>query len=456
MIAAERVRLLNTRPIRKGRYVLYWMQSSQRTVGNLALEYAIRKANKFKIPVVACFCIDPFYPEANLRHYTFMAEGLVSAGRSLENMHIPLAIFWGVPGESIAGAAKDAAMVVTDRGYLSLHQTWRKDLAGMVDCPLVMVEDNAVVPVETVSGKEEWSAGTIRKKIHRQLMRFLEPVERTPVQYPSPSPEHEGIPYKEAETVITRVKEKNPGPSPLYRGGEHEALLRLEKFLEGNLPRYPSGQSDPATPVISGLSPYIHFGQVSPAYIAQRVLESRQPGADAFLEQLIIRRELSLNFVHFNPHYDRYEGLPEWAKKTLAEHADDPREYVYTEAEFEEARTHDPFWNAAQQELLVTGKMHGYMRMYWGKKILEWTENPEQAYAIALSLNNRYELDGRDPNGYAGVAWCFGKHDRAWGERPVLGKVRYMNAAGLKRKFRIEQYVERVAALAEEHGPGVS
>jgi len=456
MIPGERICALNALPARSGEYVLYWMQSSQRTVGNLALEYAIRKANKYKIPVVACFCIDPSYPEANLRHYTFMAEGLVSAGRSLETMHIPLAIFWGVPGESIAGAAKDAAMVVTDRGYLALHQTWRKDLARMVDCPLVMVEDNAVVPVETASGKEEWSAGTIRKKIHRQLMRFLEPVERTQVQYPSPSPEHEGIPYKEAGTLITRVKEKNPGPSPLYRGGEQEALLRLEKFLRGGLPRYPSGQSDPASPATSGLSPYIHFGQVSPAYIAQRVLESRQPGSDAFLEQLIIRRELSLNFVHFNPHYDGYEGLPEWAKKTLAEHADDPREYVYTEAEFEEARTHDPFWNAAQQELLVTGKMHGYMRMYWGKKILEWTENPEQAYAIALSLNNRYELDGRDPNGYAGVAWCFGKHDRAWGERPVLGKVRYMNAAGLKRKFRIERYVERVAALAEEHGPGVS
>lgn len=456
MIPGECIRALNALPARSGGYVLYWMQSSQRTVGNLALEYAIRKANKFKLPVLACFCIDPLYPEANLRHYTFMAEGLVSAGRSLETMQIPLAIFWGTPGESIAGAAKDAAMVVTDRGYLALHRNWRKDLAGMVDCPLVMVEDNAIVPVETVSGKEEWSAGTIRKKIHRQLMRFLEPVESTHVQYPSPSPEHGGIPYHEAETLITRVKGKGPGPSPLYRGGEHEALLRLEKFIAGDLSRYPSGQNDPASPVTSGLSPYIHFGQVSPAYITQRVLESRQPGADAFLEQLIIRRELSLNFVHFNPHYDSYLGLPGWAKMTLAEHADDPREYVYTEAEFEEARTHDPFWNAAQQELLVTGKMHGYMRMYWGKKVLEWTETPEQAYAIALSLNNRYELDGRDPNGYAGVAWCFGKHDRAWGERPVFGKVRYMNAAGLKRKFRIDQYVERVAALAEEHGPGVS
>jgi deoxyribodipyrimidine photo-lyase len=456
MIPGERIRALNALPARSGGYVLYWMQSSQRTVGNLALEYAIRKANQFKLPVLACFCFDPLYPESNLRHYTFMAEGLVSAGRALETMRIPLAVFWGAPGESIPGAANDAAMVVTDRGYLALHRTWRKDLSGMLDCPLVMVEDNAVVPVEAASGKEEWSAGTIRKKIHRQLMRFLEPVERTMVQYPSPSPEHGGIPYNEADSLIARVKEKSPGPSPLYRGGEDEALLRLERFIAGDLSRYSAGQNDPANPVTSGLSPYIHFGQVSPAYIAQRVLESRQPGADPFLEQLIIRRELSLNFVHFNPHYDRYEGLPAWAKLTLAEHADDPREYVYTEAEFEGARTHDPFWNAAQQELLVTGKMHGYIRMYWGKKILEWTESPEQAYAIAVALNNRYELDGRDPNGYAGIAWCFGKHDRAWGERPVFGKVRYMNAAGLKRKFWMERYVERVAALEEEHGRGVS
>ncbi|OPX72887.1 MAG: Deoxyribodipyrimidine photo-lyase [Methanoregulaceae archaeon PtaB.Bin152] len=456
MIPGERIRALNALPVRSGGYVLYWMQSSPRTVGNLALEYAIRKANNLKIPVFACFCIDPFYPEANLRHYTFMAEGLVSAGRSLEKMHIPLAIFWGAPGESIPGAAEDASMIVTDRGYLGLHRTWRSDVAEVVECPLVMVEDNAVVPVEAASGKEEWSAGTIRKKIHRQLMRFLEPVRSNSVQYPSPSLDHGGIPFIDAETLVRRVQEQNPGPSPVYRGGEHEALLRLEKFIAGDLSQYPSGQNDPARPITSGLSPYLHFGQISPSYIAQRVLESRQPGADAFLEQLIIRRELSLNFVHFNPHYDRYEGLPGWARKTLSEHAGDPREYVYTEAEFEDARTHDPFWNAAQQELLVTGKMHGYMRMYWGKKILEWTETPEQGYAIALALNNRYELDGRDPNGYAGIAWCFGKHDRAWGERPVFGKVRYMNAAGLERKFRIEKYVERVAVLAEEHGRGVT
>jgi deoxyribodipyrimidine photo-lyase len=198
------------------------------------------------------------------------------------------------------------------------------------------------------------------------------------------------------------------------------------------------------------MSPYLHFGQISPVYIVQRVLESAQAGVEEYLEELIIRRELSMNFVTYNPFYDTYGGLPDWARRTLAEHAEDPREHIYSRSEFEEARTDDPYWNAAQQELLVTGKMHGYMRMYWGKKILEWSETPEEAYRTALILNNRYELDGRDPNGYAGVAWCFGRHDRAWKERPVFGKIRYMNAAGLNRKFDAGRYAARIEALGHD------
>jgi deoxyribodipyrimidine photo-lyase len=186
---------------------------------------------------------------------------------------------------------------------------------------------------------------------------------------------------------------------------------------------------------------------VSPLEIALAV-EGRQ-GEDAYLEELLIRRELAMNFVRYNPDYDSYSGLPEWVRKTLDEHRDDPREYVYSPEEFERAETHDPYWNAAQREMMVTGKMHGYMRMYWGKKILEWSASPEEAYGTALYLNNKYEIDGRDPNGYAGVAWCFGKHDRPWKEREVFGKVRYMNANGLKRKFDADGYVGKVESLAE-------
>jgi deoxyribodipyrimidine photo-lyase len=201
------------------------------------------------------------------------------------------------------------------------------------------------------------------------------------------------------------------------------------------------------------LSPYLHFGQISPLFIALEALKKDPgPGLDSFLEELIVRRELSHNFVHFNASYDQYEGLANWARTTLELHADDARDFVYSLEEFEQGQTHDPYWNAAQLELIHTGSMHGYMRMYWGKKILEWTEHPQQGFDVALFLNNKYQLDGRDPNGFAGVAWCFGQHDRAWGERQVFGKVRYMNANGLRRKFRIDAYVEKVAGMAPKPG----
>jgi deoxyribodipyrimidine photo-lyase len=195
------------------------------------------------------------------------------------------------------------------------------------------------------------------------------------------------------------------------------------------------------------MSPYLHFGQISPLFIALEVLRHSDSAKNAYLEELIVRRELSYNFIFYNRDYDKFAALPPWTERTLNYHARDKREYVYSLEQFEKAQTHDPYWNAAQKEMVLTGKMHGYMRMYWGKKILEWTQNPRTGFRIALYLNNKHELDGRDPNGFAGVAWCFGKHDRAWAERPVFGKIRYMNAAGLKRKFDADAYVKRVEAL---------
>jgi deoxyribodipyrimidine photo-lyase len=192
------------------------------------------------------------------------------------------------------------------------------------------------------------------------------------------------------------------------------------------------------------MSPYLHFGQISPLWIAFQALKTKSPGTEAFLEELIVRRELSMNFVYYNERYDSLEAIPEWAKKTLKTHQKNRRPYLYRLGELEAAKTHDPYWNAAQKEMVVKGKMHGYMRMYWGKKIIEWSQTPEEAFKKALYLNNKYELDGRDPNGFTGVAWCFGKHDRPWGERPILGQVRYMNDKGLKRKFDADAYVKRM------------
>ena len=202
------------------------------------------------------------------------------------------------------------------------------------------------------------------------------------------------------------------------------------------------------------MSPYLHFGQICPLYIAMEVLKSNSPGRDAYMEELVIRRELSMNFVFYNENYSSVQCLPEWCLKTLKTHQRDPREYTYTPEELEGAQTHDPYWNTAQKEMIITGKMHGYMRMYWGKKMLEWCQNPEDAYQTALYLNNKYELDGRDPNGYAGVAWCFGKHDRPWAERKVFGNIRYMNANGLKRKFDADRYIKKDSKNQEDENRG--
>jgi deoxyribodipyrimidine photo-lyase len=194
----------------------------------------------------------------------------------------------------------------------------------------------------------------------------------------------------------------------------------------------------------SGLSPYLHFGQISPLFVALEVKKSGKKGKEDFLEELIVRRELAVNFVHYNSAYDSFNCLPQWAKATLHAHLEDKREYAYSLKDLENAKTHDPYWNAAQEEMRISGKMHGYMRMYWGKKILEWTRSPEEAFRRALYLNNKYNIDGRDPNGFAGVAWCFGKHDRPWKERQIFGKVRYMSSHGLERKFEIEKYVRKI------------
>jgi deoxyribodipyrimidine photo-lyase len=243
--------------------------------------------------------------------------------------------------------------------------------------------------------------------------------------------------------------DRSVAPSEAFQGGPAEAKRRLTRFVGSKLAYYADRRNDPTLDFQSGLSPYLHFGQISPVDVALAAMTSGAPrnALDAFLEELIVRRELSMNFAARNPDCCAYAGLPNWARATLAAHARDRRDHLYDEAAWEAAATHDPYWNAAQREMVRTGKMHNYMRMYWGKKILEWSRSPEAAFDIALRLNDKYELDGRDPNSCAGVAWCFGKHDRPWTERPVFGMVRYMNAAGLDRKFDMPDYVERNAAI---------
>ncbi len=236
-----------------------------------------------------------------------------------------------------------------------------------------------------------------------------------------------------------------------YLGGSREARLRLGGFIRDRLPRYATERNQPTPYVTSELSAHLHFGHISPITIALAVRDSGAPreSIDAYLEELIVRRELAINFVARNQDYDRLSGCPEWARKTLADHAGDRRPFLYTASQLEAAETHDPLWNASQNEMVFTGRMHNYLRMYWAKKILEWTPDAETAFAIAVDLNDRYEMDGRDPNGYTGIAWAIGgKHDRPWPSRPIFGTVRFMSSQGMHRKIDTDAYINRVKALA--------
>jgi deoxyribodipyrimidine photo-lyase len=452
MIQAERIQKLNDREVRKGQFLLYWMQASQRAEGNHALEFAVREANQQNLPVAVVFVLTDKFPEANLRHYTFMLQGLQELQAGLEKRGILFVVRKGDPPEEVVKMSQKASLVVADRGVLRIQEKWRQAAAERAPVSVVQVESDVIVPGQTVSTKEEYAAATIRPKIKRLLSRFLVPLAATPVKR---KPGKLSLPGLDLKGSLSRILssfavDRSVPPVDAFRGGTSEARRRLRAFLEKKLEKYPDLRNDPSLDYSSHMSPYLHFGQISPLEIALKVKAASKISArarEAYLEELIVRRELGMNFVRYNRHYDSYEAIPDWAKKTLEDHRRDKREFLYSPEEWEQARTHDPYWNAAQMEMVLTGKMHNYMRMYWGKKILEWSKSPEEAFRIALYLNNKYELDGRDPNGFAGVAWCFGKHDRPWPEREVFGKVRYMNAAGLRRKFRIEDYVRKVEDL---------
>lgn len=451
MIHPDRVSLLAPLPPDpNGDRVVYWMQQSQRAEWNHALEFAIRQANDMALPVVVVFALTDAYPEANERHYAFMLEGLAETAATLRARGIGFRLLRGDPTAVVPDAARGAAMLVMDRGYLRIQRQWRERIAARAGCRVVQVESDVVVPVEAAYPKEAYTAAVLRPKIHRLLGDHLRPLHPTPVRVAAP-PALMGDPPPDADAVLARLHvDRSVGRVASFRGGRSAASALLDAFIATRLRHYAEKRNEPALDMVSHMSPYLHFGQISPLEIALRVGGG---GADAnvaaFLEEMIVRRELAVNFTHYSPDYDSMECLPAWAAATLEKHAADQRPHLYGREELERAATHDPYWNAAQTEMVRTGKMHNYMRMYWGKKILEWSATPAEAFGTALHLNNRHQLDGRDPNSFAGVAWCFGKHDRPWTERAIFGTVRYMNDAGLRRKFDMDAYVRRVAALAD-------
>ena len=481
----NRVEVLSDRGNRTGAYVLYWMQGAQRAHDNHALEYAVTHANQLKIPPLVVFCLVDRYPEANVRHYQFMLEGLLDVQRDLRERGITFLVVHGDPPERIAELAVRAALVVTDRAYLRVPKLWRAQLAERINCSLISLDTNLVVPVRVASTRREYAARTIRPKIRTLFREYCRPVptndphRNDPVIDDSVRP----VPLEPIGRLLDSLElDANvPAVSDYYVGGSTEALGRFRTFLSRRFFEYATMRNEPKARAVSAMSPYLHFGQISPIRLALEVWQVRrldQPvgqlslevtgetgaGADGaghdsamddglaenkrtYLEELCVRRELAHNFVEYEPNYDSYDALPEWARITLEKHRGDRRPARYDEARLDAADTNDPYWNAAMQEMKKTGFMHNYLRMYWGKQIITWTEDARSAFEIITRLNNRYFLDGRDPNSYTNVAWIFGLHDRPWPERDVFGTVRTMNANVLRRKCDMEGYIRWVQSL---------
>ncbi len=451
-IDQRRARRLNLRQDQKGP-VIYWMSRDQRFQHNWALLFACHKARLLQQPLEVVFTLAPSFLGAPLRHYDFMFKGLAEVERSLREAGIPMTVLFGEPGVTLPAYAEErrAGLVVSDFSPLTLVRQWKRNASASLSCAIYEVDAHNIVPCWLASPKQEYAARTIRPRLDALHRSFC-----TSFPQPEASCQPDSLnfcqPVKWDDLLDMLDIDRSVMPVSGITPGTAAAEKRLRLFLDKVLDRYADKRNDPNAEAVSGLSPYLHFGQLSAqhaAYEAARCEASRE-NREAFIEELFIRRELAENYCLYNDKYDTFDAIPEWAKATLMEHAADQRDYLYTPEELEAAKTHDPLWNAAQLSLLESGMMHGYMRMYWAKKILEWSPSPAAAFETALWLNDRYALDGRDPNGYAGVAWSIGGlHDRPWSERPVYGKIRYMNASGCARKFDVNRYIATMTSAQQ-------
>jgi len=445
----ERVRILKEGKKKDGP-VVYWMSRDQRVNDNWALLFSQEMALKHKAPLAVVFCLVPRFLGATKRQYGFMLKGLQELGQDLAQMSIPFYLLAGSPQDEIPEFVTNYGVgaLVTDFDPLRIKKRWKEGVANKIEAPFYELDAHNIVPCWIASPKQEYGAYTFRPKIKRALPEFLQDfpkLRKHPILGLEKAAKTDWNSIAKTMQVDHSVSEVD-GIKP----GGKAAKQALREFLENSLALYDGLRNDPTEDGQSNLSPYLHFGHISAQRVALEVLKSgvNIRSQEAFLEELIVRRELSDNFCFYNSNYDSFDGFPDWAKRTLNEHRGDKRDYIYSLERFEKAQTHDDLWNAAQKEMVHTGKMHGYMRMYWAKKILEWTESPEKALEIAVYLNDRYELDGRDPNGYVGIAWSIGGiHDRAWREREIFGKIRYMSYNGCKSKFSVEDYIEKILAL---------
>ena len=428
--------------------VLYWMSRDQRVADNWALTYAIELAENADEPVLVVFTLVTEFPGATWRQYDFMLKGLRKVEDRLKKLNIPFAVLCGEPSDTLPLfiTRHHISHLVVDFDPLNIKRQWKEDVMARLNKPIDEVDAHNIVPCWIASDKAEFAAYTFRPKITRLLPEFLD-------EFPPLMKQHGDFHLRSTnwEAISIALKTNHSvRPVEWLTPGEAGAAAVLENFLTNKISRYASLRNNPNENLTSGLSPYLHFGHISAQRIALEVKTS-QPNNEntvSFLEELIVRRELSDNYCFYNRQYDKVTGFQPWARKTLLDHWDDPREYAYTYEQFNLALTHDTLWNAAQQQMVYTGTMHGYLRMYWAKKILEWSPSPDEAMNTALCLNDTYQLDGRDPNGITGCAWSIGGiHDRAWKERNIYGKIRYMNRKGCERKFYVAGFIAGINSL---------
>lgn len=469
------------KPNADGDYVLYWMQINRRFQYNYALEYAVGWANKLGKPLLIYEGLNCDYPWASDRFHHFIMEGMT------ENMEYAvkhdLNYFSYLEDKPRAGKgllyslAENACTVISDEYPVFIIREHNERVGKKLHIPYITVDSNGLIPLGHTD-KAPYNAYFFRKIMQRHFVEcFTHPPKQNPLEdlenrkkvelndefldkYPSAEKY-----FKEPDSFVSSLPINHDVGKVEKRGTRQAALGKLGQFIQYGLLEYDEKRNDPDENKTSGLSPWLHFGKISEYEVVDAVLDHQpegwdldsityndgstggffngDPNIDSFLDELITWREVGFHFAHHEPNYDQYESLPGWALETLEDHKDDPREHIYDLEEFAQSQTHDEIWNAAQTQLREEGVMHNYLRMLWGKKVLEWTLNPEIALAYLIELNNRYALDGRDPNSYSGIFWIFGRFDRAWQERPIYGKVRYMTSESTRRKVKLQQYLDK-------------
>jgi len=455
MIHNDRLsRLLANNEQEHGDYILYWIQQSQRVNYNHALDFAISLANKHHLPLLVVFVVTHNFLGANERHYTFMFEGLAEVAKTLKEKNINFAVKVGDFAPIISSFAKDAHSVVFDFGYLRSQRVWRREVLDRIvlekiQTNVYLVESDLIVPVRQAYSKVAYGAYVIRPHLMKKFKEYLDTPFGMSIDNKNELDIKDDINLNDLSFIENLNIDHSVKKSQYFHGGYIEAQKHLTNFITNKLAAYPK-RSDPSLNIQSYLSMYLQFGQISSLEILMSInsLDIEQALKDEFIEQLLVRRELAYNYVFYNKNYDSFEEMTEpWAYETMNIHTSDKREYIYSKADIEAALTHDEYFNAAMIEMKKTGFMANYMRMYWAKQIMTWTNTYEEAYRIIVELNNKYFIDGRNPNSYMNIAWCFGKMDRPWPEKHVWGKLRSMNAGGLKRKFNIDAYVKQIDKL---------